>query len=369
MTITDSTRACEDNNIPAPFFAKQPLPYALGKPLLSADLKQQPNDFFVEEVLGFLPEGEGEHVFLWIEKKGMNTQQVVDNIARLAAVRANKVSYSGMKDRQAVTRQWFSVHLPGKQVFDWQALNSDNISVLKVERHLRKLRRGVHKANRFVITLKHLQASDIECALEDLKSRIELIQQRGFPNYFGEQRFGRGGMNLLKAKEWFEGGFSPKRHLRGIYLSAVRSSLFNLVLAERVKNDSWCCSLPGELYMLEGTNSVFQQAPDETLSQRLLEGDIHLTGPLYGKDSGLKCESDVADIEARILSSYRPMTEGLERFGLKAERRALRVLPTELAYELNDDQLILRFILPTGCFATSLIRELVDYSVSNEESR
>lgn len=363
MTALNSTSDPSSSITHPSFFEVHSLPYANGKPLLTGLLRQQPDDFFVEEILGFEPEGEGEHVFLWIEKRGLNTQQVAERLARLASVAIKKVSYSGMKDRHAVTRQWFSVHLPEKLEPDWQQLTDPQVSLLRHDRHSRKLRRGAHKANRFIISLVELTAADMDSASNNLAERIESVRRQGFPNYFGEQRFGRQGMNLVKASQWFEGKLKPKRHLRGIYLSSARSSLFNRVLAKRVAHGSWCELLSGELLLLDGTNSVFQQSDDDELVSRLKGGDIHPTGPLYGKAGKLSCDDEVASLESETLLLYPPITEGLEKAGLKAERRALRVVPKQLEYQINNERLELSFILPSGSFATALIRELIDYSM------
>lgn len=340
-------------------------PCAYGGPLFSGVLRQRPEDFVVEEVLGFEPAGEGEHVFLWLEKTGINTGQLAEQIARLAQVAIRQVSFSGMKDRHAITRQWFSVHLPGKPELDWQQLNNDQVTVLAVSRHLRKLRRGVHRGNRFVIGVSELAAEDYAAAAAALQDRIALLCQAGSPNYFGEQRFGHGGMNLLKARQWFRGEFTPKRFQRGLYLSAARSWLFNEVLAQRVEQHSWSRLTSGELLMLEGSHSVFRQADQSGLDERLQAADIHLTGPLYGKPGTLGVEAAAAALETEVLSAQPLLLSGLEQQGLKAERRALRVMPQDLSYQLSTDYLQLAFTLPSGCFATALIRELIEYPLGS----
>ncbi len=334
-----------------------PLPYAYSEqPSLTGVLRRQPEDFIVEEILGFEPEGEGEHVFLWIEKIGLNTQQIADRIAQLAKLPARQISYSGMKDRNAVTRQWFSVHLPGNKALDWPLLNDPQITVLKAVRHLRKLRRGVHKANRFTIRLRDIEGDDT-----GLNNRLEEIARHGVPNYFGEQRFGFDGANLHKARQLFAGSFKAKRHQRSIYLSAARSYLFNQLLASRVSDQHWNNLLSGELLMLAGSHSVFLQGDETELDQRLSSADIHLTGPMYGKPSGLSCEGEVAELERRVLSAYPDLLAGLEAEGLKAERRALRAIPEKLSWKIDKKQIEFSFSLLSGCFATAVVRELVNY--------
>ena len=267
-----------------------------------------------------------------------------------------------MKDRRAVTRQWFSVHLPGKDSIDWQSLNSAHVSLLRHCRHLRKLRRGAHQSNRFVIIVKHLSGDS-----SNLASLVEDIALRGVPNYFGEQRFGHGGANLLRAEQMFKGEFKPKKHQRGLYLSAARSYLFNQVVARRVVDNTWDQLTSGELLMLDGTHSVFPQGDDDDLASRLLGGDIHLTGPLCGRATSFAPTGEVAELEAELLRLRPSFIDGLERAGLNAERRALRLIPADMQAQLTDGQLQLAFSLPTGCFATSLLREIVDYSGNHND--
>lgn len=338
-------------------------PHAFGEPLLTGVLRQLPGDFQVEELLGFEPEGEGEHEFLFIEKSGLNTAQVAERLARLATVPVRQVSYAGLKDRHALTRQWFSVHLPGRQDIDWSPLNCDQLTVVRQTRHLRKLRRGAHRGNQFLIAVNQLQGLQ-----DSFPERLAAITRCGVPNYFGEQRFGRNGMNLQQAHRWFAGEIKPGRQQRGFYLSAARSFLFNQVLAQRVKMGSWLRLLGGELLMLQGSRSLFSQKDGDNLQQRLDEADIHLTGPMHGRPGGLQTSDAVAELEQSILAKYPDLLAGLEGAGLKSERRALRVIPADLQGRLSADRAELSFSLPSGCFATAVVRELVNYSLANNQA-
>jgi tRNA pseudouridine13 synthase len=336
------------------------LPYSHQKPNICGVLRQRPEFFQVEELLGFEPEGEGEHVFVWLEKRLLNTQYVAEQLAKVAKVAIRHVSYSGMKDRNAVTRQWFSVHLPGNAEIDFSVLNNDQLTVLKQCRHRKKLRRGIHHGNQFIITL-----CDVVGDQQSLDAAVKKIQTDGFPNYFGEQRFGRDGANVQRAIDWFNGEIKPKKHLRGIYLSSARSFLFNHVLAKRVAEKNWDKLSSGELVMLNASHSVFLQKEDEDLSARLAEGDLHLTGPMYGASGSLMPEQDAADLESQVIDAYPLISEGLIKHGLKAERRALRVIPTDLQIKKEAEQVQFKFSLPRGCFATALMRELIDYRLES----
>ena len=323
----------------------------------TAVLRTHPEDFYVEEILGFEPEGEGEHVFLLIEKRAANTQFVAEQLAKFAKVNPKVLSFSGMKDRWAVTRQWFSVQMPGKQAPDFSELNSEEITVLKQTRHIKKLRRGVHKQNLFRICLREFQGSK-----SLVEKRLEEIKVQGVPNYFGEQRFGHSAKNLSSAQRWFAGLFKPRKNQQGIFLSAARSLIFNQLLSERIQQKNWNQYLEGDVLMLEGSHSIYQPETDEGISERIISGDSHITGPMFGKKGNLGPIAQAAELELSITSQYGELCEGLLKQGLKAERRALRVIPQQLSHQwLDDKHLQLSFILPSGCFATAVMAELLDY--------
>ncbi|GLR63711.1 tRNA pseudouridine(13) synthase TruD [Marinospirillum insulare] len=320
----------------------------------------EPEDFQVEEVLGFEPEGQGEHLYLWVEKKGSNTAFVAQELARSAGVHPSAVAYSGLKDRQAITRQWFSLHLPGQADPSVETLNSANWQVLKMARHPRKLKRGTHRSNRFTLRLRVDNTDDTTGHW--LEKRWQQITQQGVPNYFGPQRFGRGGQNIHKALSWLMANppiKPPKRQEKSIYLSALRSALFNAWLAETLNNQHWIKPLQGSCFNLEGTRSYFSDPTATDLSKRLASGDINLAGPLAGKghlqSSGLALQAEEAFREA-----YLPYWQALANQGLKVEYRPLRMQPKATEFNWQAPWLTLGFTLPSGCFATSLLAELIN---------
>jgi tRNA pseudouridine13 synthase len=327
--------------------------YAFGKPTASGILKAKPEDFVVEEDLGCEPDGEGEHAWLWLEKRLTNTEELAQQLCRLAGVKQVDVGYAGMKDRNAVTRQWFSVNLSGKDEPDWRQLESENVCVLKTIRSRRKIKRGTLKGNRFVVRVTELNGDRVE-----LESRLEKIAAEGVPNYFGAQRFGRD--NLSKASAMFAGKIKIKnRHKRGLYLSAARSEIFNQVLSNRVSGNVWNCALAGDVMMLDGSHSIFSvDSVDDEIEKRLNEKDIHITGPLWGR--GISPVPGVAlQYENNVKEQYTDWCEGLEYAGLKQERRSLRLCPKQLGWCFGDDSsLELRFWLPAGAYATVILREL-----------
>lgn len=328
------------------------LAFAHGGPPLRGCLRASAEDFEVDEVLGFEPDGTGEHVYLRIEKRHANTGWVASELARAASVSPMSVGYSGLKDRHAVTRQTFSIHCPGREGPDWNRLGIEGVTVLSVARHSRKLKRGVHRANRFRIRLTGLEGD--RAAAEASWSRIVAL---GVPNYFGEQRFGHDGGNLRSASALFAGE-RMSRSQRGFALSAARSSIFNDVLSERVADQSWNQALDGEVWMLNGTHSIFGPQPlDEDLRRRLQEFDIDPTGPLWGGGE-LRSTATVAEIERRIARSTE-FAAGLEAAELRQERRSLRTRPAEASADRDSPtSWVLAFTLPSGCFATAVIREI-----------
>lgn len=330
------------------------LPYAHGGPPLDGRLRVMPEDFMVEEILGYEADGGGEHVLLTVEKRGANTDWVARELARFAGVRPVAVGYAGLKDRHAVTRQAFSVQLAGRPEPDWSRFAHDGVRVLARARHGRKLRRGALQGNRFRLRLRDV-AGDRERAEEVLQA----VRLRGVPNYFGEQRFGRGGGNIEQARAVFAGR-RVNRHTRSLLVSAARSRLFNDVLAERVRRGAWDRPLDGEVWCLAGSRSWF--GPEEftpVLEQRLASGDIHPSGPLWGQgDPPTRAEARAVELAA--VEADRPLATGLERQGLDQDRRPLRLLPGDFSWQWPEpDVLQLDFSLPAGSYATVVARELV----------
>lgn len=330
-------------------------PCALGAPGASAQMRACPEDFRVDELRDGEPDGEGEHLLLHIRKRNRNTDEVARALARCAGVRAHDVSYCGLKDRVAVTTQWFSVWLPGQPDPDWSPILDESLALLGQARTRRKLQRGGLRGNRFTLLLREVQGDR-----EALEKRLTAVAEHGVPNYFGEQRFGREGSNLAAAEAMFGGRRVKDRHRRGLYLSAARSLLFNEVLAVRVGDASWDRALPGEALQLAGSRSFFvEKNIDDALAARLARGDVLPSGPLWGRGE-LPSAAAARALEEAVLATYSDFREGLEKAGLKQERRALRLPVADLQWQWRDDgrNLQLRFSLPSGSYATAVLREL-----------
>ncbi len=333
-----------------------PLAHAHGGPVLTGALRVSADDFQVDETLGFQPEGSGEHVFLDIEKRGANTEWVARSLASALRLSPVAIGYSGLKDRHAVTRQMFSVHLPGKADPDWSALAIEGVRILSATRHPRKLKRGAHAGNRFVIVLRDV-AGDRDAAGRMAQS----IRRSGVPNYFGEQRFGRNGDNLRLAERLFAGA-RLGRSERGFALSAARALVFNEVLCRRVSDGTWNRALDGDVWMLAGTHSIFgPQEHDDEIERRLAQGDIDPTGPMWGRGE-LRSARDTRGLEQEQAQRHAVYTQGLERAELSHERRSLRLRVDDLQLEwLPDDALRLAFSLRSGAFATVVVGELCNW--------
>ncbi len=332
-----------------------PWAYAFGEPGCHAAIRTTPEDFIVDEVLGFDPDGDGNHALIHIRKRNTNTEWLARQLAELAGVPLSEVGYAGLKDRHAVTTQFFSVNLSGKVEPEWQALASDEITILDVDRHHRKLKRGNLLENRFRITLRGLNG---ECS--DLEQRLQLIREQGVPNYFGLQRFGHAGGNLDKARALFSGELrEPDRHLRGLYLSAARSWLFNQVLSARVAAGSWNRALPGEALLMNNTTSTFTvRILSSEIERKVATGELHPGGPLWGRGKPT-CLADVLALEQAVLTDEMVLREGLEKAGMEQERRALRLPVKGLQWQfISPEVLQLEFALSAGAYATSVLREL-----------
>lgn len=331
------------------------LPRAFGEALLSGTIRNSPEDFRVEEVASFAGEGQGEHLLLTIEKRGITTAAAVRLIAQWGSVPEMAIGYAGMKDRHAVTRQRVSVHLPKRVSPPLEALHSEALNVLDSTWHNRKLPRGALAGNRFEVVLR-----DVVGAREAIDARLLQIEARGVPNWFGEQRFGRDGGNVRAALDMFTGR-RVKRDQRSILLSAARSHLFNRVLGVRVQQATWDQGLEGEAWALAGSRSVFgPEAWSAVLAQRLAGFDIHPSGPLWGQGE-LRSTGGCAQLELDTLADAEALAlrSGLESAGLAQERRALRLKVQDLQWEWLQPQVLrLRFGLPPGAYATAVLHEL-----------
>jgi tRNA pseudouridine13 synthase len=339
-------------------------PRAHGEPVVAGQLRTQPEDFVVEEDLGFAPAGSGQHLLLKVRKRDANTQWVARQLAKIAGCRPFEVGFAGLKDRRAVAVQWFSVPRPRTAVA-WLELSAQDFAVLEAHPHNRKLPRGALAGNHFSVRIRapdgdgaHLSAA--------LAPRLAEIARRGVPNYFGPQRFGREGANLLRAGQSLD---NLRREERGFVLSAARSVVFNAVLAERVVDGSWEQVVTGDVVNLDGRGSLFAaDAADPTITQRCGRLEIHPTGPMWGAGTP-ETLARVLDLEARVAAQFSQESQLCAAAGMAQERRSLRLAVRELQSEPEPDACVLRFRLARGSFATAVLRELIaDALVTDDAS-
>ena len=331
-------------------------PRAHGESLGSAVLKASAEDFQVDEVLDIPLTGDGEHLWIWVEKRGLNTEEAARRIAKAAGVPLRTVSYAGLKDRQALTRQWFSVQLPGKADPDLSAAENDTLKILKTARHRRKLQRGAHSANGFTLRLTQFKGDK-----EAIDARLQQIVREGIPNYFGAQRFGHDGANVVDARAWAARKALPEqRNVRSRLLSTARSFLFNKVLAARVADGTWQQARVGDLLAFTDSRSFFPAGEAECSDPRLAILDLHPTGPQWGEGPS-PAAGDIFELEQAIAQGEADLRDWLINAGMSHERRILRLPIGGLSWHYPEpDILQLEFVLPAGCFATVLVRELVD---------
>ncbi|MGH8140779.1 MAG: tRNA pseudouridine(13) synthase TruD [Steroidobacteraceae bacterium] len=335
-------------------------PRGCGAPLGTGRLRAEPDDFIVEEELGFPPAGAGQHVLLKVRKRDANTQWVARELAKACGCRPADVGYAGLKDRHAVAFQWFTVPRSARPLDAWRGFQGRDFEVLEAFAHSRKLPRGALAANRFAIRLRGAAVED-----ERLAARIDWIGRRGVPNYFGPQRFGRGGGNLLRIGAGLPALRAPER---GFVLSAARSLIFNGVLAERVREGSWERLEAGDLANLDGRGSFFPiDEVDETLRERCERLDIHPTGPMWGRGIP-RTRGRVSEAEGRMAACFHPAAELVEAAGMEQERRALRIAVRDLDWVREATAIVIRFRLARGSFATTVLREIIDFEPAEGES-
>ena len=335
------------------------LAYLHGEPQATGSIRNNNADFYVEEVMHFELDGQGEHLWLWIEKDGQNTQFIAKQLAKVFGIAARLVSTSGMKDRHAVTRQWFCLPWPIKK--DIPEIELPGAKVLEMKRHGKKLKIGTHKINKFNIAVKLT-----DFAQQELVERLEKIKALGVANYFGEQRFGKYGDNVEQAVKMFSGELTVRdKKLKGLFISAARSELFNQILNYRIEEDLFK-PLDGDAFVLKGSHSFFVEAQvqAETI-ERFNQGDVLLSGAMFGAGEAI-VQGQVAEIEQSVLQQYPEIVQGLTAEGLKQDRRALQLPVDEFSWQFEqkqqDNYLTLSFVLPAGCFATSVLREILNYT-------
>lgn len=342
---------------------------AWGEALGRARIASVPADFRVTEQLGFSADGDGPHLLVEIEKMGLSTIEAMKRLATHWQVASQAMGYAGRKDRQAVSRQFLTLpwpvnaDLPAPESIVDEADRA--LHVRSVARHRRKLRIGSLVGNRFELRLREVRGDR-----SALDRRLGQIARAGVPNYFGAQRFGRGGQNVAQASAWFAGKRRPRgRNERSMLLSAARSECFNQVLSARVEAGDWNQISLHDRVILDGRGSHFGVDPTalDNLQARCAGLNVHPTGPLPGTPrAGLVLSEVLKRRESALLQPLQGLIDGLIDKGVEADRRALRLRVAAMAWHWpSPDQLSLTFALARGAFATTVLRELIEPDASN----
>jgi tRNA pseudouridine13 synthase len=316
--------------------------------------KASPEDFEVEERPAYQASGEGEHLFLWVEKRGRTTPDVAKSLARALGIPEREVSWAGLKDRQALTRQYFSLPARAAEA-QVPALALPDVQVLQAKRHRNKLKSGHLAGNRFRLTLREVR--DLGAA----RASLDLLHRQGLPNYFGEQRFGQRGDNAARGKALLlSGGRHRDRFERKLLLSAYQSELFNRVLARRLAAGSFATALAGDVLKKHASGGEFVCEAPEVDQPRVDAFEVSPTGPLFGPRMRAP-SGTVADLEAAVLREDGGTPELFQQGGGETQgaRRLLRVPFASTLDELGHGAVRLEFELPAGSYATVVLRELL----------
>lgn len=324
-------------------------------------LREQIEDFEVEEIPAYLPDGTGDHLFLWIEKKDTSASELISRLSRHLQVAVRDIGVAGQKDRRAITRQFVSVPRSCESLLS--GFEDSHIRILSVSAHGNKLRTGHLKGNRFSITLRPEQVGPVSRqTAEAAAARLADIQQVGFPNYFGPQRFGIDGSSLTQGIELlrdptFARRWNPpkRRFMKKMLPSAVQSGVFNLVLAERVANDSFRSPLAGDIVCSKTGIRPFafaDAAPELT--------ELVPMGPMPGPKM-MPASEPVSTMEERLLSELNLTSTDFAGAGkhTPGTRRRMVAFPDSASASLKSDgTLLLEFTLSSGSFATVLFDQL-----------
>lgn len=330
------------------------LPYlTAGVPPAGGSFKAAPEDFEVEELPAYEPNGEGEHLFLWVQKRGRSTPEVAKALARHLGLQERDVSWAGLKDRQALTRQYLCV--PSKVEAKLAGFTLPGVEVLRAARHRNKLKSGHLRGNRFRLVLRGVV--DVEAA----RAALALLAARGVPNFFGDQRFGQDRENAARGKQILQaGGRHRDRFERKLFLSAYQSELFNRVLARRVEAGTVTTAQPGDVLKKHETNGEFVCTEPAVDQPRVDAFEVSPTGPIFGPEMRVP-EGAPGAAEALVLEEDGVTPALFEAGGdeTRGTRRVLRIPLSALAVEVNADVLTVSFELPAGSYATVVLREVL----------
>lgn len=332
------------------------LPYLTSElPGIGGQLRTTDEDFLVDEEPAYPASGAGDHVFVRIEKRGLNTAAAVQAIARALGVRERDIGVAGMKDRHAVTRQWISLPPPTTPEAV-RALALPDITILEATRHNHKLRTGHVRANRFTLRVRGCVPDAAERATEIL---ARLAQPPGAPNWYGEQRFGKYGDNAERGRALLRGESRSDRRMDRFLISALQSELFNAWLTARMTDGLYTRVLAGDVLHKVG-GGMFTCEDAAVDEPRLIAGELVVTGPMFGTKMRAAA-GEAAEREAAILAAAGLSVDDFAKVARIAEgtRRDATIAVRDPAVRTADDSLEVEFALPSGAYATAVMRELM----------
>lgn len=332
-------------------------------------LKSNPADFVVEEIPAYEPCGEGEHLFLWIEKEDLSADKLVWHLSKTLDVKRDDIGVAGLKDKRAITRQLVSV--PTHTADRVESVNNESVRVLSATRHKNKLKTGHLKGNRFSILLRangsETTVPQSRPSLDEAQAIVNQLRELGVPNYYGEQRFGLGGETVALGFALLRGEkttrdipTSKRKFLLRLALSAAQSELFNLALAERMNRGKIRTVLAGDVMRKTDTGGLFVATDVVTEQSRLDAGETHITGPLFGPKMP-QPQGVPAEWEAELLKSANLPGDAFERYPklTAGTRRPYLIAVPDLAVTEEEEGLRFTFTLSAGAYATVLLREIV----------
>jgi tRNA pseudouridine13 synthase len=334
-----------------------PLRLTADLPGIGGVIKQEVDDFVVEEIPAYLPSGQGEHLYLWVEKRDMGAEYFTRQLAQRLGISPRDVGTAGLKDRRAVTRQWVSV--PGACEVLLPQVDGDGITVLKVDRHGNKLKPGHLHGNRFNILIRDVQE------VSTLGSIVKRIEEQGLPNYYGTQRFGRGGETLHMGWSLLHGERVQAGHfLKKLALSAVQSACFNVYLSERLREGCFRQVLDGDVMAKWPAGGMFVTNDPVTEQARFDRREIVHTGPMFGSKMR-EAERAAGEREAFLLRSIELGRETFRAGGklLEGTRRHNVIYVENLTWSEEQSNVRLQFSLPAGSYATVLLEEVMKTAV------
>jgi tRNA pseudouridine13 synthase len=342
-------------------------------PLLTANLpgiggviRQQPEDFEVEEIPAYEPSGQGEFLYLWIEKRDMGAEYFMRQVARRLNIRPGEVGAAGLKDRRAVTRQWISV--PASVADNVNAVDGDGIRLLRTARHSNKLRPGHLRGNRFSILIRNV---DPEAAAR-VGPLVEHLRAQGMPNFYGEQRFGKEGETARLGFELLRGDDVSRRvrnpFLRKLALSAAQSALFNHYLATRLNDQLFRRVLPGDVMAKWPVGGLFVATDPVVEQDRFDRRETVHTGPIFGRKT-FAAAQDAAEREAACLADAGLSLSSFRGFGklMQGTRRHNIAYMDDLQLQMVPEGARLTVTLPAGSYATVLLGEIIKGSQLPED--